>query len=816
MKNSLLIVLALIVLPILIFAQSPNSFNYQAIIRDNSNELLVSKDVGIKVSILEGSSSGSVLYSETHTETTNDFGVVNLKIGDGNNPSTDFALINWDSGKKFLKIEMDESGGSSYKNIGTIQLLSVPYALFANSASNLGDENIYSPITDTLFVVKDHDGNVVFAVFPDGAVVYVNETAKGKVGGFAVSGRSPSKATEEEYLVVTADSTRVYINESSDLKGKVGGFAISGRSPSKGTVSSLLDLTKENYFIGHEAGANTTEGLFNTFLGYYSGFTNSIGNSNIFIGDSSGYANETGNDNIFIGNTAGKYNATGYRNIFFGNESGYNNETGRYNIFIGDKTGVKNTTGQQNIIIGATSGYFNTTGYRNVFVGNWCGYNNTIGADNIFFGNRAGWNNTEGSNNVFMGSFSGFTNTSAENNIFIGNASGYSNETGSENIFIGRESGYMNVKGDLNTCIGFQSGYSLDTANYNTFLGFWAGRSNTNGALNTYLGAQAGEFAEDGNLNVIVGAYAGSEGVVGHFNTFVGMRAGSKNTGNNSTLLGGFAGAENENGNENVFIGQASGEFSSGSWNVFVGNGTGYNNDGNNNVFIGNNAGNTMMGSNKLVIHNWDADSTQALIYGEFDHQYLRFNGFFDGIKFLNSFNIDSNYISKGNYLAFGDHLVSEDFIGYKNNTFYFLDAPGGGDVLDPNVIIGGNVGIGVIAPSEKLEVIGNINITGSYLINGAKGSFADFVFENDYKLESIEDHAKFMWQNKHLPAVSSAKEIKNSGSYDISERREQMLEELEKAHIYIEQLNSQVKSLVQKNTELQLRMEQIEKLLTK
>ena len=76
------------------------------------------------------------------------------------------------------------------------------------------------------------------------------------MGGFAVSGRSPSKIVEEEYLVVTADSTRIYVNQST-TKGKVGGFAVSGRSPSKSTVSNFLDITPENYFIGHESGQKT-------------------------------------------------------------------------------------------------------------------------------------------------------------------------------------------------------------------------------------------------------------------------------------------------------------------------------------------------------------------------------------------------------------------------------------------------------------------------------------------------------------------------------------------------------------------------------
>ncbi|MCD4832405.1 MAG: hypothetical protein K8R31_01315, partial [Bacteroidales bacterium] len=160
MKIFLLSILVLFVLPIQFFAQSPDAFNYQAVIRDNIGELLINQDISLKISILEGSTTGDVIFSEVHSETTNDYGIVNIEIG---SVSGDFSSVSWESGDKFLKIEIDESGGSTYTELGVVQLLSVPYALYANSASNLGDENVYSPATDTLFVVKDHDGNVVFA-----------------------------------------------------------------------------------------------------------------------------------------------------------------------------------------------------------------------------------------------------------------------------------------------------------------------------------------------------------------------------------------------------------------------------------------------------------------------------------------------------------------------------------------------------------------------------------------------------------------------------------------------------------------------------
>jgi hypothetical protein len=102
-------------------------------------------------------------------------------------------------------------------------------------------------VDDTLFSVKDKDGNIVFAVFPDGAKVYVNEGVKGRVGGFAVTGRNPTKAplAEEEYLRVTPDSTRIWVTEDP-TKARVGGFAVTGRNPTKGMSGDYLVVTSDS------------------------------------------------------------------------------------------------------------------------------------------------------------------------------------------------------------------------------------------------------------------------------------------------------------------------------------------------------------------------------------------------------------------------------------------------------------------------------------------------------------------------------------------------------------------------------------------
>ena len=110
------------------FAQAPQKFSYQAVVRNESNTL-VRGTVGVRVSILQGGVNGPVVYQETHTTTTNINGLMTLEIGGGAVLSGDFASIDWADGPYFLKTETDPNGGTNYTIEGTQQLLSVPYAL---------------------------------------------------------------------------------------------------------------------------------------------------------------------------------------------------------------------------------------------------------------------------------------------------------------------------------------------------------------------------------------------------------------------------------------------------------------------------------------------------------------------------------------------------------------------------------------------------------------------------------------------------------------------------------------------------------------
>jgi len=112
-------------------AQAPQKMSYQAVIRGENNALVVDKTIGIKISILQGSETGSTVYSELHSTMTNSNGVAVLSIGSGKNISGDFAKIEWSKGSFFAKTETDLAGGTNYKLTSVSELMSVPYALYA-------------------------------------------------------------------------------------------------------------------------------------------------------------------------------------------------------------------------------------------------------------------------------------------------------------------------------------------------------------------------------------------------------------------------------------------------------------------------------------------------------------------------------------------------------------------------------------------------------------------------------------------------------------------------------------------------------------
>ncbi len=117
------------------FGQAPEGFKYQAVIRDAGNTILNNQAVGMQIEILQGGISGTPVYTESFTPTTNTYGLVNLEIGTGTT-SDDFTIIDWANDTYFIRTSIDVTGGSSYSVMGTSQLMSVPYALYAKTSGN--------------------------------------------------------------------------------------------------------------------------------------------------------------------------------------------------------------------------------------------------------------------------------------------------------------------------------------------------------------------------------------------------------------------------------------------------------------------------------------------------------------------------------------------------------------------------------------------------------------------------------------------------------------------------------------------------------
>ena len=157
-----------------VFAQAPQKMSYQAVIRNSSNALITSTPVGMKISILQGSPTGTAVYVETQTLSTNANGLASLEIGSGSIITGTFAGINWANGPYFIKTETDPSGGTNYSITGISELLSVPYALYAKSAGAVFNYIISYPRAVTINPYLRNDSVAIDISWIDGGSEQIN------------------------------------------------------------------------------------------------------------------------------------------------------------------------------------------------------------------------------------------------------------------------------------------------------------------------------------------------------------------------------------------------------------------------------------------------------------------------------------------------------------------------------------------------------------------------------------------------------------------------------------------------------------------
>lgn len=243
-------IFGILVLFFLVFrlnAQIPKGIRYQGVAHDLTGSVLSAKQIALRLSIVQDSLPGKIVYSEIQHVTTNDFGLFSLVIGNGTT-TDDLGKIDWNHGITSVRIEMDINNGTNFSLIGESQLFTVPYAFTAGSVSGpLGRLEVQasqSVLTgDTLFEVKDKLGQTIFGVYEDGVRVYIMPGSKGARGGFTVGGRTGGKSGQQDYMVITNDSVRIYIDSTSNFKGARGGFTVGGRNTGKGSGQEYFTIS---------------------------------------------------------------------------------------------------------------------------------------------------------------------------------------------------------------------------------------------------------------------------------------------------------------------------------------------------------------------------------------------------------------------------------------------------------------------------------------------------------------------------------------------------------------------------------------------
>ncbi|MDO8806669.1 MAG: hypothetical protein Q7R35_19825 [Elusimicrobiota bacterium] len=528
-----------------------------------------------------------------------------------------------------------------------------------------------------------------------------------------------------------------------------------------------------NSFFGLYAGNANNTGNQNTSVGMYAGRNNQTGSANAIFGYGAGYGvtSNSFSNSTLMGYQAGYGLTTGSGNILMGYQAGYNITTGMGNIVIGYAQNATEATANNQLNIGGV--LYGDLSAKNIGISTrapqaaldvmttnaspssptqlWRRYDGAVVATMTavgtmsaaaFQGNGSMLTGITGDNlgshtaaaSLNMANFpiNNVSTITAVNSI---SAAGYQIggntvlaispdnmgvsvgreagkvSTGEGGTYVGYTAGYQNTTGAYNTFVGGHAGFANTTAERNTFLGYYSGAANNIGTRNTFVGVQAGQSNTMGNFNTFVGANTGGTNTTGEENTFVGVSVGGANTtGSYNSFLGNMAGLQNTTGTENVFLGYYTGiQNTIGNKNTFVGTNAGYNNT----TGVDNSAMGYMAG-------HWNQTGSANAIFG---NQAAGGAGTSYSFSKATLMGYQSGYgLTTGN-----DNILLGYRAGYNINTGtgniiigYNNTAPSAGTNYHLNIgnaIYGdlstGNVGIGTTTAGAKLEVAGQVKITG-------------------------------------------------------------------------------------------------------
>ena len=411
--------LCLFLFSLIAYSQTPEGFNYQSVVRNASGEVLSSTNVGVQFKLHEATADGTVVYTETHTATTNAYGVFNLVVGQGTTADT-FSTIDWASNSHFLEVGIDIAGGTTYVSMGTTQLLSVPYALqakYVENGDNLGDHTATQNFQTGGHWISNDGGDEGLLVNAGGRVTTSNKLFLGSninlathwINGDGTSNKGISFDTDG--TVNLGSNVRLNGNWLSNDGGDEGIKVLDN-----GTVEFTGNIKLADNWINNDGG---DEGLqFDTSGNVTSSGTLTLG-ANALLNDN-WLSNDGGNEGLQIDNSG---NVTTSGDLTLG---------GNFQL-----NGIL-TSPSENQIFGT---YDNTSNLSN------------LDRRNVIIGYQAAEGAQSGDSNVVIGYFAGY-NLNGDSNVLIGTAAGaggtFSNQLHIRNLIYGEfDNDYLQVNGEL-------------------------------------------------------------------------------------------------------------------------------------------------------------------------------------------------------------------------------------------------------------------------------------------------------------------------------------------------------------------------------
>lgn len=743
-----------------VMAQAPQKFSYQGVARDNAGNTLTSTNIGIKFDLHQYTANGAVVYSETHSASTNAFGLFTLQAGNGNATVGVFSAIDWADGPYYLEVSMDPQDGVNYQTMGTSQLLSTPYALYAETAGNGGTPGPTGPTgpdgadgqdgatgpqgpqgpqgpTGAFERLEDSDGDTK---------IEVEETPDDDIIRFYTSGNQVA-AFEEDRLEFQNAGNSIFLGDSAGYAG----------TPQSVVIGNNAAKTTTNYYnvaIGQHA-MEFNNGGFNTAIGFGSLQTEQDGELNVAIGaysmrglsgPSSGnvavgnqsFEHGAGSDNVYLGLSTGR-NTVGDGNVFLGHNAGENEQGSNKLIIDNSNTNSPLIYGEFDNDLLTVNGTLqvNDGTQQNGYVltsdvnGNasWqapgsgpigpqgpqgpTGQPGADGADGA-----PGPTGPQGPTGAFsiLADADGDTRIDVEANADDDTIRFVTDGTEYFRMSEGRI-GVLNTGGSI--FIGENAGLNDDlTINRNIFIGTDAGKQNTEGASNSVVGNSSFKSNTTGSNNTAYGNSSLLQNLTGNRNVGLGSSTLFTNAlGNSNTAIGTEALSNIYSGDANTAVGnRALGQLPTNSGNVAIGHEAGYLAVGNRNVLIGYEAGRNLTGSHKLYIENSSTES--PLIFGDFSANVVGINGKL-GVG-TQAPQTELHLVAPDNPTVRlqQDGADGWDVIG--NATQLSIADNTGGNIpvrintgvsADRLVLDGDNVGIGTTTPQEELHVQGSIRM---------------------------------------------------------------------------------------------------------